>query len=78
MAEGACMPGAIVVLALSVIYASFGNVPVVAALFFGIKAAVLVIVIEALIIGAFRPFWQSHRVWHSRCTSSDSSQQKEK
>lgn len=43
------LPGAIVVLALSMIYASFGNVPVVEALFFGIKAAVLVIVIEALL-----------------------------
>ena len=30
------------------IYAAFGNVPVVEAIFFGIKAAVLVIVIEAL------------------------------
>ncbi len=43
------LPGAIVVLALSMIYAAFGNVPVVAALFLGIKAAVLVIVIEALL-----------------------------
>ena len=38
-----------VVLALSMIYAAFGNVPVVEAIFFGIKAAVLVIVIEALL-----------------------------
>lgn len=43
------LPGAFVVLALSMIYAAFGNVPVVEALFFGIKAAVLVIVIEALL-----------------------------
>lgn len=43
------LPGAAVVLALSMIYAAFGNVPVVEALFFGIKAAVLVIVIEALL-----------------------------
>jgi len=43
------LPGAAVVLALSAIYAAFGNVPLVAALFVGIKAAVLAIVIEALI-----------------------------
>ena len=42
------LPGALVVLALSMIYAAFGQVPLVAALFLGIKAAVLVIVIEAL------------------------------
>ena len=43
------LPGALVVLILSMIYASFGQVPFVAALFFGIKAAVLAIVIEALL-----------------------------
>ena len=31
------------------VYAAFGNVPIVEAVFFGIKAAVLVIVIEALL-----------------------------
>ena len=43
------LPGALVVLALSLIYAAFGGVPVVAALFTGIQAAVIAIVIEALI-----------------------------
>lgn len=43
------LPGALVVLALSMIYAAFGQVPVVEAVFFGIKAAVLVIVVEALL-----------------------------
>ena len=43
------IPGAIVVLALSMIYVAFGNVPLVEALFLGVKAAVLVIVIEALL-----------------------------
>jgi len=43
------LPGALVVLALSMIYAAFGNVPLVEAVFLGIKAAVLVIVIEALL-----------------------------
>ena len=43
------LPGAIIVLALSMVYAAFGNVPIVEAIFLGIKAAVLVIVIEALL-----------------------------
>ena len=43
------LPGAAVVLALSMIYAAFGNVPFVEAIFLGVKAAVLVIVIEALL-----------------------------
>ena len=43
------LPGAAVVLALSMIYAAFGQVPFVAALFLGVKAAVLVIVLEALL-----------------------------
>ena len=43
------LPGALVVLVLAMIYAAYGKVAIVEALFFGIKAAVLVIVIEALI-----------------------------
>ncbi len=43
------LPGACVVLGLSMIYAVFGKVPTIEALFLGIKAAVLVIVIEALL-----------------------------
>ena len=43
------LPGAIVVLGLSIAYAYFGQVPIVEAAFLGIKAAVLVIVIEALL-----------------------------
>lgn len=43
------IPGALVVLGLSVIYALYGNVPLIEALFTGIKAAVVVIVIEALL-----------------------------
>lgn len=43
------LPGAAVMLALSVIYATFGAVPLVAALFFGLKCAVLVLVVEALL-----------------------------
>ena len=43
------IPGALIVLGLAVIYALFGQVPLISALFFGIKAAVLAIVIEALL-----------------------------
>jgi chromate transporter len=42
------VPGAIVMLALASVYAVFGNVPLIEALFLGVKAAVLVIVVEAL------------------------------
>ena len=42
-------PGAMIVLALSMLYAAFGRIPVVEAVFYGIKAAVLAIVIEALL-----------------------------
>lgn len=43
------LPGTTIVLALSIGYALFGHVPLVEAAFVGIKAAVLVIVIEALL-----------------------------
>ena len=43
------LPGAAVVLLLSMVYGAFGNVPWIAALFYGVKAAVLAIVIEALL-----------------------------
>jgi chromate transporter len=41
------LPGALVILALSVLYAVLGKLSVVEGLFWGIKAAVLVIVLEA-------------------------------
>lgn len=43
------LPGFFVILTLSVIYALFGALDVVAGLFFGLKAAVLAVVIEALL-----------------------------
>ena len=43
------LPGAGVMLGLSVLYATVGNVPWVAALFFGLKCAVLVLVVQALL-----------------------------
>lgn len=43
------LPGAALILVLSALYAQFGSVPLVGALFTGIKAAVLAIVVEALL-----------------------------
>jgi chromate transporter len=43
------LPGFLAILLLSVLYASFGQLPAVAALFFGLKTAVLAIVIEAVL-----------------------------
>ena len=43
------LPGVICIMALSYIYAAYGNVGFVNALFFGLKAAVLAIVIEAVV-----------------------------
>lgn len=42
------LPGALVILALSILYAVFQELPLVQALFFGVKAAVLAVVIEAV------------------------------
>ena len=42
------IPGIIAIMALSYVYAGYGNVPVITALFFGLKAAVLAIVLEAV------------------------------
>jgi len=43
------VPGIIAIMALSYVYAGWGNVPIIVALFFGLKAAVLAIVVEALV-----------------------------
>src|SRR5256714_14207262 len=42
------VPGIISIMVLSYVYAGYGNVPVIVALFFGLKAAVLAIVLEAV------------------------------
>lgn len=42
------LPGAAIIMVLASIYAVYGDVPIVSALFYGVKAAVLVIVFEAL------------------------------
>jgi chromate transporter len=43
------LPGVIAIMALSYIYAAYGNVGFVEAIFFGLKAAVLAIVIQAVV-----------------------------
>src|SRR5213592_2995132 len=42
------VPGIVAIMGLSYIYAAYGNVPLVVALFFGLKAAVLAIVLQAV------------------------------
>src|SRR5438046_10766737 len=43
------VPGIVAIMALSYVYAAWGHVPVIVALVFGLKAAVLAIVVEALV-----------------------------
>ena len=43
------VPGIISIMALSYVYAGWGKVPIIVALFFGLKAAVLSIVLEAVV-----------------------------
>jgi chromate transporter len=43
------LPGVVSIWLLSVLYAGFGQLPAVAALFFGLKAAVLAVVVEAVL-----------------------------
>jgi chromate transporter len=43
------LPGFLMMLGLSALYAGFGELPAIAALFFGLKAAVLAVVVEAVL-----------------------------
>src|SRR6266516_1148078 len=43
------VPGIVSIMALSYVYAGWGRVPIIQALFFGLKAAVLAIVLEAVV-----------------------------
>ena len=43
------LPGVVSIMALSYLYAAYGNVGLVAALFFGLKAAVLAVVLQAVV-----------------------------
>ena len=54
------IPGAIVILGLAMVYAYFGNLPLIEGLFLGIKAAVLIIVVDALLKVAKRAL----TAWH--------------
>ena len=57
------LPGALVVLALSAIYSAFGHVPWIVAAFAGIKATVLVLVIEAMLRIGRRALVERRQVW---------------
>ncbi|HKZ11495.1 MAG TPA: chromate efflux transporter [Rhodanobacteraceae bacterium] len=43
------LPGFVTILALSIVYALYGQVPWIVAIFFGLKAAVLAVVVEAVL-----------------------------
>ena len=43
------LPGVVAIMTLSIVYAAYGTIGVVAALFFGLKAAVLAIVLQAVV-----------------------------
>jgi len=57
------LPGACLVFLLAAIYAAFGQLALVQAIFFGIKAAVLVIVVEALLRVAKRALHHPIHWW---------------
>ena len=57
------IPGALLMLLLSALYATFGKLPVAAALLVGVKAAVLAIVVEALIRIARRGLKEPAHPW---------------
>jgi chromate transporter len=46
---GFVLPSVVILLVLSWVYVAFGNVPLVAALFYGLKPAVVAVVLEALV-----------------------------
>jgi chromate transporter len=56
-------PGALVMLGLSILYVSFAELAVVDAIFYGVKAAVLAIVIEAIFRIAKRAFTGAVMIW---------------
>ncbi len=55
------MPGAVVISALAALYVAFGHLPALAAAFLGIKAAVLVLVLQAVVRLSHRALRQT---WH--------------
>lgn len=57
------LPGALVMLGLSILYVNYANLAVVNAIFYGVKAAVLAIVIEAILRIAKRAFTGRAMIW---------------
>jgi|CXWL01.1.fsa_nt_gi chromate transporter len=57
------LPGALVMLTLSILYVNFADLAVVNAIFYGVKAAVLAIVIEAILRIAKRAFTGAAMIW---------------
>ena len=57
------LPGAILVLTLASIYAAYGNIPFIQAIFVGIKATVIIIVLEAL-LKIFKRALQKKTHWY--------------
>jgi chromate transporter len=57
------LPGAFIVLALSWLYVSYGEVPLVAAAFGGVKCAVVALVAEALVKVGMRALKTSSAIW---------------
>ena len=57
------LPGALVMLGLSILYVNYADLAVVNAIFYGIKAAVLAIVVEAIFRIAKRAFTGAAMLW---------------
>jgi chromate transporter len=57
------LPGAAVMLALSILYVNYADLAAVNAIFYGVKAAVLAIVIEAILRIGKRAFTGSAMIW---------------
>ena len=57
------VPGALVMLGLSILYVNYSDLTVVSAIFYGIKAAVLAIVIEAIFRVGKRAFTGPAMIW---------------
>ena len=57
------LPGALVMLALSILYVNYADLSIVNAIFYGVKAAVLAIVIEAILRIAKRAFTGPAMIW---------------
>ncbi|WP_108815064.1 chromate efflux transporter [Loktanella sp. Alg231-35] len=61
------LPGAAVIFALALAYGAYGNLPIVQALFLGVKATVVIIVIEALLKIARRALISQKHILIAAC-----------